>query len=113
MGGLFLAAYNVLTPGVMVALSVLCAVALANSFYWLAYHNRMVQRPAGLLAIAGAFMGTATFYIVLMTEPQGVGDVTRGASRILWTALCLSTLYSNSGAAVLTVRKLCGLTQGD
>lgn len=109
MGGvdrLFLLAYDVLSPGMMVALSLAAAAGLVNSFYWLAYRGRMVQRPLGLLAISGAFLGTATFYIVLMASPAGISDITRGASRILWTTLCLSTLYNNSGAALLTAKAL-------
>lgn len=108
---LFLLAYDVLSPGMMVALSLAAAAGLVNSFYWLAYRGRMIQRPLGLLAISGAFLGTATFYIVLMSSPAANSDITRGASRILWTTLCLSTIYNNSGAAVLSLKELAGRVQ--
>lgn len=102
---LFLAAYNAITPQVMIALSLMASASLLNSFYWFAHRGRIVQRPAGLLAIAGAFAGTAVFYIVLAVEPLPALDITRGASRILWTTLCLSTLHNNSGSVALTIRE--------
>ena len=101
-------AYQVLSPGILIALSLAAVAALLNSFYWLNWHRMLRWRPAGLLAVAGAFMGTATFYAVLLVFPNPPLDITRGASRILWTMLCLSVIYNNSGSVALTVKTWLG-----
>ena len=108
---LFLLAYDVLSPGMMVALSLAAAAGLVNSFYWLTRRGRLLWRPSGLLAVAGAFLGMATFYAVMLVTPSPPLDITRGASRILWTMLCLSVIYNNSGAAVLSLKELAGRVQ--
>ena len=101
---LFLFAFNTFTPQVVIAVSLLVAASLVNSSWWLRNRGVMVQRPLGLLAVAGSFVGTALFYIALLMGSPSSGDITRGASRILWMTLCLSTLYTNSEAAAMTAK---------
>ena len=103
---LFLFAFNTFTPQVVIAVSLLVAASLVNSSWWLRNRGVMVQRPLGLLAVAGSFVGTALFYIALLMGSPSSGDITRGASRILWMTLCLSTLYTNGGAAAMTAKSV-------
>lgn len=103
---LFLLAYELLSPGVLIVLSFGAVVAILNSFYWLTRHGKLLWRPSGLLAVAGSFVGTALFYTVLLLDSAPPLDISRGASRILWSLLCLSVIYNNSGSVAYTLRRL-------
>ena len=103
---LFLFAFNIFTPQEIIGISLLVAASLINTAWWLKVRGVMVQRPWGLVAIAASFVGTATFYVALLMGSPASGDITRGASRILWMTLCLSTLHTNGGAAAMTLRCL-------
>lgn len=103
VNGVFLLAYQVLTPWLLGALSVAAAASLAQSYYWLIRCQKMLQRPGALLALAAVFIGMAVFYGVIATASDPTIPAARGASRILWATLCAATIYNNSGAIGMTI----------